>query len=51
MGDRYGKTSSVIMGCWVIMLAVHLGRPQIVFCVDIIFLSSFLMAGSEYGTA
>ena len=32
------------------MLDVHLGIPQIVLCSAIIFLSSFLIAGMEYGT-
>ena len=36
---------------WVITFAVHLGSPHIVFWILIIFLSNFLMVGSEYGTA
>ena len=29
---------------------IHFGRPHIVLCRAITFLSSFLMTGSEYGT-
>ena len=40
-----------LWGSWVITFAVHLGRPHIVFWIPIIFLSSFFIVGSEYGTA
>ena len=36
---------------WDITFAVHFGRPHITFWIPMIFLSSFLMAGREYGTA
>ena len=32
------------------MFGVHLDRPHIFFWIAIIFLSSFMMAGREYGT-
>ena len=38
-------------GSWVTMFGVHLERPHIFFRIAIIFLSSFLMAGREYGIA
>ena len=37
-------------GSYVIMFRVHLGRPQIFFWIVIIFLSSFMITGKEYGT-
>ena len=37
-------------GSCVTTFGVHLGRPQIFFWIAIIFLSSFLIAGKEYGT-
>ena len=30
---------------------IHFGRPRIAFYRAVTFLSKFLMAGSEYGTA
>ena len=30
---------------------IHFGRPHMDLCTAIIFLSNFLMVGSEYGTA
>ena len=38
-------------GNWVITFAVHFGNSHIVFWMPIIFLSSFFMVGSKYGTA
>ena len=38
-------------GSWVTMFGVHLERPHIFFWIAIIFLSCFMMAGREYGTA
>ena len=38
-------------GSWVIIFAVHLGRPQITFWIPVIFLSNFFMVGNEYGIA
>ena len=38
-------------GSWITIFDVHLGRPHILFWIAIIFLSSFMMAGREYGTA
>ena len=35
----------------VMMFAVHFGSPHIVFWTPIMFLSSLLMAGREYGIA
>jgi hypothetical protein len=37
-------------GSCVTAFDIHFGRPHIVLCREIILLSSFLMAGSEYGT-
>ena len=37
-------------GSWVTIFGVHLGRPHIFFWIAIIFLSSFMMVGKEYGT-
>jgi hypothetical protein len=39
-----------LWGSWVITFTVHFGSPHIVFWMPIIFLSSFLMVGSEYET-
>ena len=36
-------------GSCVTTFGVHLGRPQIFFWIAIIFLSSFMIAGKEYG--
>ena len=30
---------------------IHFGKPHLVLCRAIIFLSSYLMVGSEYGVA
>ena len=38
-------------GSWVTIFGVHLGRTHILFGIAIIFLSSFMMVGREYGTA
>ena len=38
-------------GSCVIIFAVHLGSPHITFWIPVIFLSNFVMAGIEYGTA
>ena len=38
-------------GSCVTIFGVHLDRPQILFWIAIIFLSSFMMAGREYGIA
>ena len=38
-------------GSCVTAFDIHFRRPHIVLCRASIFLSSFLMAGSEYGTA
>ena len=38
-------------GSCVIAFAVHFGKPHIAFWIPMIFLSSFLMVGREYGTA
>ena len=38
-------------GSCVITFAVHFGSPHIAFWIPIIFLSSFLIVGMEYGTA
>ena len=42
---------NIYWGSCVTVLDIYFGRPHIVLCRAIIFLSSFLMAGSEYGTA
>ena len=42
---------NISWGSWVTAFDIHFGRPHIILCRAIIFLSSFLMAGSEYGTA
>ena len=42
---------NISCGSWITMFGVHLGRPHIFFWIAIIFLSSLMMAGSEYGTA
>ena len=46
------KASIPNMSCesWITIFGVHLGRPHILFWIVIIFLSSFMMAGREYGT-
>ena len=46
------KTSMPNMSCGnsVTAFNIHFRRPHIVLCRAITFLSSFLMAGSEYGT-
>ena len=41
---------NILCGSWVTMFGVHLDRPHIFFWIAIIFLSSLVMAGSEYGT-
>ena len=38
-------------GSWITIFGMHLGRPHILFGIAFIFLSSFLMASREYGTA
>ena len=38
-------------GSWVTIFGVQLGRPHIFFWIAIIFLSSFMITGREYGTA
>ena len=38
-------------GSCVTTFDIHYGRPHIDLCREIFFLSSFLMARSEYGTA
>ena len=42
---------NISRGSYVTALDIHFGSPHIVLCRVIIFLSSFLMARSEYGTA
>ena len=38
-------------GSWVTIFGVHLDRPHIFFWIAIIFLSSFMIVGREYGNA
>ena len=47
------KASNLNRSCgnWVIMFGVHLDKPHIIFWIPIIFLASFFMVGTEYGTA
>ena len=42
---------NILGGSWITIFGVHIGRPQIFFWIAIIFLSSLIMAGREYGTA
>ena len=42
---------NILCGNWVITLGVQFGSPQIFFCIAIIFLSSFLIVGSDYDTS
>ena len=42
---------NIFCGSYVTAFDIHLGRPHMILCSAIIFLSNFLMAGREYDTA
>ena len=43
--------ANICWGSYVTAFDIYFGKPHIVLCRAITLLSSFLMAGSEYGTA
>ena len=49
--NKNASIPNMSCGSWITIFGVHLDRLHILFRIAIIFLSSFMMAGKEYGTA